>query len=279
MNITANIETITTLDFYTEGPGLDPAGNLYFTTLTGGVILRIDPEGEVSTWAQLKCPNGQRILPNGHHLVCETGMQAVIELDDQGQQISYKARKVCAGYAFEAPNDLIVDDQGGIYFTDSVRHRGQVFYIDKNGREKRVLSQLDYPNGIALSPAGRRLLVAESYTNRILVVELSEPGIPKQPYEVFTDLPANPLPPDPKNMPNTANLPDGIAFDGQGRLWVAHYGMGALQVISRSGEHLASVPTGIPATSNLCFTPDFKAVYVSGGSGEPGPGMIHKLQF
>lgn len=279
MKIATDLQPIITLDFYTEGPGFDPAGNLYFTTLTGGTILKIDRQGAMSTWAQLQCPNGQRILPNSHHLICETGMRAVIELNDQGQQVDCKAREVCAGFLFEAPNDLVVDDQGGIYFTDSVRHRGQVFYIGKNGREKRVLSQLDYPNGIALSPDGRCIFVAESYTNRILVAELLEPGVIQQPFEVFIDLPANPKPPDPKNMPSTANLPDGIAFDNLGRLWVAHYGMGALQVVSRSGDHLATVPTGIPATSNLCFTPDFTSVIVSGGSGEPGPGMIHKISF
>lgn len=265
------------IGFYTEGPGLDASGNLFFTTLRGGTIMKMDPEGQVSKWAQLSCPNGQRILSNGHHLVCETGLKAVVELDAEGRLVRHNPWEVCAGRAFSSPNDLIVDDQGGFYFTDSVRHRGQVFYVGADGREKRVLSQLDYPNGIALSANGQQLFVAESYTNRILVVELTAAGIAKKEPEVFIDLPVNPLPTDPERMPFTANLPDGIAFDELGRLWVAHYGMGALQVVDQGGKHLASVPTGIPATSNLCFTPDFNCIYVSGGSGEPGPGMIHKI--
>jgi gluconolactonase len=277
MTISSRIEPVLNLAFYTEGPGLDAFGNLFFTTLRGGAIMKMDPEGKVSRWAQMSCPNGQKILPNGHHLVCETGLKAVVELDSAGHLIRQSTWKICAGRAFSSPNDLIVDEQGGFYFTDSVRHRGQVFYVGASGQEKRVLSQLDYPNGIALSKDGQQLFVAESYTNRILVVELAEAGIaPKEP-EVFIDLPLNPLPLDPERMPFTANLPDGIAFDDLGRLWVAHYGMGALQVVDQGGKHLATVPTGIPATSNLCFRPDFNSIYVSGGSGEPGPGMIHKI--
>ena len=277
MTISAQIEPVANLDFYTEGPGLDAFGNLFFTTLMGGVIMKMDPEGQVSKWAQLRCPNGQRILANGHHLVCETGLSAVAELNAEGRLVRYKCWETCAGSTFTSPNDLIVDENGGIYFTDSVRHRGQVFYVGRDGQEKLVLSQLDYPNGIALSQDGQQLFVAESYTNRILVVELSEAGIAKRRPEVFIDLPANPLPLDAERMPFTANLPDGIAFDDLGRLWVAHYGMGALQVVDQSGVHLSSVTTRIPATSNLCFSPDFNRIYVSGGSGEPGPGMIHKI--
>lgn len=277
MTITSRIESVADLEFYTEGPGLDASGNLFFTTLSGGVIMKLDPEGQVSKWAQLSCPNGQRILPNGHHLVCETGLSAVAELDAEGQLVRYRTWETCAGWAFSSPNDLIVDEQGGFYFTDSVRHRGQVFYVGDKGQEKRVLSGLDYPNGIALSPDRRQLFVAESYTNRILVVELTAAGVAKKEPEIFIDLPANPLPFDAESMPFTANLPDGIAFDHLGRLWVAHYGLGALQLVDPGGTHLATVPTGIPATSNLCFTPDFTSIYVSGGRGEPGPGMIHKI--
>lgn len=277
MTISSRFKPVLKLDFYTEGPGLDAHGNLFFTTLRGKAIMKINPKGQVSKWAQLSCPNGQRILPNGHHLVCETGLKAIVELDTEGQVVQYKPREVCAGRTFSTPNDLIVDDQGGFYFTDSVRHQGQVFYVGAGGEETLVLSDLDYPNGIALSQDGQQLFVAESYTNRILVVELAAAGIAQTKPKVFIDLPVNPLPFDPERMPFTANLPDGIAFDDLGRLWVAHYGMGALQVVDPGGNHLASVPTGIPATSNLCFTPDFNSIYVSGGSGEPGPGMIHKI--
>lgn len=265
------------VEYYTEGPGLDAPGNLYFTTLTGGRIMKLTPEGAVIPWTRLQCPNGQRILKNGRHLVCDTLARAIVELDSAGNVLGDKVKTTCANHSFEAPNDLIMDSSGGFYFTDSVRHVGQVFYVGPDGRENRVLENLDYPNGIVLSPDNQKLFIAESYTNRILVAELEEPGVVKSFPDVFIDLPSNPNSFDLQRMPFTANLPDGIAFDDRGRLWVAHYGMGALQVIDSAGQLIDTVETGIPATSNLCFSPDYKSVYVTGGRGEPGPGMIHQI--
>jgi len=263
--------------FYTEGPGLDRAGNLYFTTLQGKVVLKRDADGKVSQWAALTCPNGQRIMEDGSHLICETGEKSIVKLDDQGALMETMVHMNCGGYPFEAPNDLILDKDEGLYFTDSVRYIGQVFYISKKGEEKRVLSDLDYPNGIAISADGQNLFIAESYTNRILTVRLEEPGIPMGKPEVFAELPFNPSPPDSNRMPFTSNLPDGIAFDDTGFLWVAHYGMGALQVLNPDGSLERTVPTGIPATSNLIFDSTFENIYVTGGSSEPGPGMVHKV--
>lgn len=277
MKLNSYWEKICDLEYYTEGPGSDAEGNLYFTTLTGGLIMKMDNKGMISEWSRLKCPNGQRILNNGHHLVCDTLAKAIVELDSEGNALGSIVEATCANRSFEAPNDLIPDEHGGFYFTDSVRHRGQVFYVGRDGQEKLVLANLDYPNGIVLSHNGENLYVAESYTNRILVVELAEPGVIQSPAEVFVDLPSNPHPLDLNRMPYTANLPDGIAFDEDGRLWVAHYGLGALQVVDSGGQVIDSVSTGIPATSNLCFSADHKSIYVTGGSGEPGPGMVHKI--
>lgn len=265
------------LDFYTEGPALDVEGNLFFSTLTGQEIKKLSVDGSLTQWARIQCPNGHRITENNHHWVCDTQSQAIVELDARGRILGFKARETCAGFSFQSPNDLALDQQGGVYFTDSVRHKGQIFYIGPEGEEKRVASDLDYPNGIVLSPDGSRLFITESNNNRILVADLVGNGVLAVPPSVFAELPRNPLPRDPDRMPYTANLPDGIAMDNRGWLWVAHYGMGVLQVVNTDGEWIDSVPTGIPATSNLCFTPDYKAIYITGGYSEPGPGCIHKI--
>ena len=139
-----------------------------------------------------------------------------------------------------------------------------------------VATDLDYPNGIVLSADSQNLLVAESYQNRILHISLKDRGVAARPPEVFAELPFNEKAIDRDNLIETGNLPDGIALDEAGRLWVAHYGMGALQVISLEGNHLATYDTGIPATSNLCFSG--QSIYITGGKGEPGPGCLHRLQ-
>ncbi len=60
-------------------------------------------------------------------------------------------------------------------------------------------------------------------------------------------------------------------------VWVAHYGMQAIQVLSPEGALLASFDTALPLTSNLCFVSDQlhrKSVLITGGYAEPGPGAV-----
>jgi gluconolactonase len=88
------------------------------------------------------------------------------------------------GTRFNAPNDLIVDAQGGVYFTDP-RYRAPtplpqkieaVYYIAADKTVTRVTEGLPAPNGIALSPDGKRLYVAPSASSQMLVYDVDGPG-------------------------------------------------------------------------------------------------------
>lgn len=266
--------------FYTEGPAIDKEGNLYFTTLTGGKIMKVSPEGITTVWAETASPNGQRILSNGDHLVCDSQLGKVIRFDASGKKIEDAAFGTFEDITIQTPNDLAIDEDNGFYFTDSVRHVGVVFYKGFDGTERIIANNIDFPNGIVLSADKQYLLVAESYQNRILFIRLEDIGYTSAKPEVFAHLPKNEKPMDPDNLPVTGNLPDGLALDKEGKLWVAHYGMQALQVIDTAGNHITSIDTGIPATSNLCFPkPNYKTIIVSGGINEPGPGLIHKIML
>lgn len=259
-------------DYYTEGPAVDGDGNLFFTTLAGGKIVKIDARGHSSVWAESSCPNGQRILSNGDHLVCDSREGKVIRFDASGKKTGDAASGECGGMTIRTPNDLAIDEDAGFYFTDSVRETGAVFFFGKDGSKRVVARNLDYPNGICLSKNKKILFVAESYRNRILAIELKDEGVAKDVPQCFCSLPQNPA------DPVTGNLPDGILLDSEDKLWVAHYGMGSVHVIASGGNLLHTWPTGIPLTSNIFLTADKKLI-VTGGSGEPGPGFVHVLMF
>ncbi|RAJ93120.1 gluconolactonase [Larkinella arboricola] len=265
------VEKLLHVPYYTEGPAVDRDGNLYFTNLTGGEIGRLDAGGGYSVWGKTGCPNGQLILPNGSHRVCDPQRAAILQFGRDGNFEKVIVEGHCAGTTVYSPNDLIADSGGNLYFTDSVRTSGNVFFKGADGTERVVATGIDYPNGLALSADQTRLFVAESYQNRILVIELAEPGVRQSDVRVFASLPTHPA-----GNP-IGNLPDGLAFDRQGRLWVAHYGMQAIQVLSAQGDWLFSLDTTLPLTSNLCFIddqPHCQTVLVTGGFGEPGPGGV-----
>lgn len=261
-------ERISDLPYYTEGPAVDSGGNVFFTTLSGGAILRISPTGQASTWAESACPNGQTILADDVHLVCDSKLAMVRRFDRNGKFIGNLVEKRCADVEVSVPNDVVADVKGNVYFTDSVRHVGKVFYVAQNGDEHVVADHLDYPNGLVLSADERWLYVAESYKNRILKIDLTE--MPDCSVHVHAGLPKNP------SGEATGNLPDGVRRDREGNLWIAHYGMQALQVLSPAGAHLQTIDTAIPLTSNLVFERE-DVIVVTGGYGEPGPGAVSRI--
>lgn len=257
--------------FYTEGPAMDMEGNLYFTTLSGGDIIKVRPNGRQSVWARSSCPNGQVILPNGEHLVCDSKIAAVLRYDADGNFICKEIDGFCGGQAVQVPNDIILDSAGNIYFTDSIRHEGKVGFISSTGEEKMILQDLDYPNGLALSNDESVLFVAESYKNRIVAFDLEGLGKTDPSPRVFAALPKH------RSGMLIRNLPDGIKVDSGGNLWTAHYGMGKVHVISPEGQLLQSIKTEFELTSNL-FIKENK-VFITGGYSEPGPGSVLEIEI
>src|SRR3989442_1133648 len=117
----------------------------------------------------------------------------------------------------------------------------------EGSRIREVLFPLDAPNGIGLSPDGRRLYVAETWTGRVWYWELAGPG------EVVAGPGFGPA-----GGTLLAGLPgfqlfDSLAVDGAGNVCVATLVTGAITVISPAGEVIEQVPTGDPLTTNLCF--------------------------
>jgi gluconolactonase len=268
-NSVMGIEKIGDLPFYTEGPAMDSKGNIYCTTLSGGAILKVNIENKISEWAYSACPNGQIVLPNDDHLVCDVKLAAVRRFDSDGKFIKNEIDKYCAGIEVYCPNDLITDS-GNIYFTDSVRNKGKVCFLGVNGEQNILANDLDYPNGLVMSLDQKALYVAESYKNRIIKIGLESAGKMKDHIDVFAELPIHP------SGKEIDNLPDGLALDDDGNLWVAHYGMQAIHKLSPEGKLLASIDTNMPFTSNLFFY-NPETIVVTGGYGEPGPGGLFKI--
>src|SRR5262249_3381280 len=121
---------------------------------------------------------------------------------------------------------------------------------------------LAYPNGIVLRPDGKTLLLAESKHNRILEFPVLAPG-KLGPMRVFANLPAK----DDK-AGQIDNQPDGMCLDEAGNLFVAHYGMRQVQVLSPTGKLLRRYPGGTLTTSNVAFGgPRRDQLYVTGALG------------
>ena len=250
---------------YSEGAAVDADGAIYISDVYNGIIYRVGADGEAKAWAETGAPNGHKILADGTHLVCDGSQHAVLRLDAAGKLLG-KAAFEYDGKPLRKPNDLTIDPKGGFYFTDpggsSLKNPiGTVHYVDARGKTHLVAEGLAFPNGIALRPDGKTLLVGESHNNRILSYDIVAPGkVGKM--RVFANLPT-------KKGEQIANEPDGICLDAEGNLYVAHYGMRQVQVLSHTGKLLRRYGAGNLTTSNVAFGgPRMDQLYVTGAIGE-----------
>lgn len=268
-------EKVLELHRYSEGVVFDHDGHGYLSH--GDRISQFTLDGRVEVWATTGAPNGHKVLADGTHLVCDGSRDAVLHLNADGKILG-KAASACDGKPLRAPNDLCLDPQGGFYFTDpggsSVEKPvGTVHYVDPAGKTHLVAEGYAFPNGIVLTPDGKRLLVAESGRNRILAFPVIEPGRVGE-MKLFAELPA-------KGDGQTDNQPDGMCLDEAGNLYVAHYGMRQVQVLESNGKLVARLPGGNLTTSNVAFGgPNRDQLFVTGGlEQERGGGGLFRLDL
>ena len=265
------------VDQYSEGVVFDSQGTGFISH--GPKVTRFTIDGQHETWVTLKGPNGHKVRPDGNHIVCDPGRKAMLLLNPEGKELAVLSDS-CDGRPLRGPNDITLDQAtGGFYFTDpggsSVEKPiGTIHYVDRSGKTLLVASGLAFPNGIVLLPGGKTLLVAESHHNRILSYPVTLPGHVGQ-QTVFADLPK-------KAEGQIDNQPDGICLDAAGNLYVAHYGMGQVQVLNPQGKLLQRYSTGLLLTSNVAFGgPQFDTLYITGavgGAGTPGGVAVLKLK-
>jgi gluconolactonase len=266
------------VDNYCEGVVFDAQGRGYVSH--GKFIVQFTLDGKNKVWAETGAPNGHKILADGTHLVCDASQHAVLKLSAEGKLLGF-ASQACDGIVLRGPNDLSLDTpQGGFYFSDpggssDLQPIGTIHYVDRAGKTHSLDSGLAFPNGIVLTPDGKKLYLAESKHNRVLVYDVLSPGKVGN-RQVFAELPKK----DPA-AGQIDNQPDGMCLDAAGNLYVAHYGMKQVQVLDPRGKLVARYPGGNVTTSNVAFGgPKLDQLFVTGGLGpEASPGGVFRLDL
>jgi len=136
----------------------------------------LDEDGHVSVFRNPSGnSNGNTFDFVGRQLSCEHGNRRVVRYEHNGS-VTVLADK-WKDKPFNAPNDIVVHPDGGVWFTDPgygsmanyEGHKGEleikeaVYRIDsKGGKMEMVTDELDKPNGICFSPDYRKLYVADT---------------------------------------------------------------------------------------------------------------------
>ena len=259
---------------FPEGPIWMADGTIVLVEIARGTLSRVHPDGRVEVVAETGGgPNGAAVGPDGRVWVCNNGGFEWIEAggllvpghqpdDYQGgsiQVVDLASGAVetlyteCDGLPLRAPNDIVFDEHGGFWFTDHGKARARerdrtgVFHAAADGSKiTEVVFPLEAPNGIALSPDGARLYVAETPTGRVYAFDVVGPGeISRSPLGVNGGVPLYGAPPP--------RMFDSMAVDGAGHVCVATLVQGGITVIDPNDGSGELLETDDPLTTNICF--------------------------
>lgn len=218
---------------FTEGPAWHPDGYLLFSDIPNSRIVRVNPDGSHSDWMQPSGgANGLMCDQAGNVYAAQGDEQRVVRLRANAAGMGELATVLADrfdGQPFNKPNDLALDNSGGLYFTDP-NYRQEppsqpvegVYYISREGKVTRVLGEDWRPNGILVSPDGKTLYVANINQRKIMAYPIVAPGQLSEPRVLFTG-----------DESLDGNGPDGMALDEHGNLYATYK---QLVVVSPQGE-------------------------------------------
>jgi sugar lactone lactonase YvrE len=172
-------------------------------------------------------PSGLGFLPDGRLLIVAMRERRLLRLDADGLKVAADLESLC-----EMLNDMVVDAQGRAYVDCHFSRDapgGGIILVEPNGDARIVVHDMAAPNGLAITPDGRRLIANDLMANRLVAFDIApDGGLANQ--RVFADL--------------GDRSPDGLCLDTEGGAWVGLPFQAKFQRIAPGGAVTHEVPCG-----------------------------------
>lgn len=279
-----SVNSATSLSF-TEGPAYHVDGSVYFSDIENNRILKLAKDGIRSVFREPSGrTNGNTFDQQGRLLHCEGdefgpgGGRRVTRTNLETGDYEVLTERF-DGLCYNSPNDICVDGQGRVYFTDprygdrstmEMEIEG-VYRIDLDGSVTRIIQQPDIerPNGIAVTQDSKLLYLVDSCPNvggnrKIWCFDLDEGGNASN-QRVVVDF-----------APGRGG--DGMRLDVEGNLYIAA-GITAprgphetaevapgIYIVSPDGDLKSRIPVPEDVLTNLAFGgEDGRTLFITAG--------------
>lgn len=227
---------------FTEGASVDKKGNVFFTDQPDNKIWKYDTNGQLSVFLdKAGRSNGTYFDKKGNLITCADEQDQLWSIDKNGK-ITILVKDF-GGHRLNGPNDVWVDNKGGIYFTDPYYQRDywdrkqtdldgeKVYYLPKNGAPVVVANDLIKPNGIVGAPDGKYLYVADIKAGKTYKFSINKDGTLKDKQLIIEQ------------------GSDGMTLDARGNIYLTGNG---ITIYNPAGQKIAHID--VPErTSNICF--------------------------
>lgn len=291
----------------TEGVAVAPDGMVYFSEITfshksrdkkgaidAGFIWKFDPNTQKTTIFRSPSgmSNGIKFDASGNMLVAEGadyGGRRVTRTDMQTGKTQIIAA-LFEGRPLNSPNDITIDEQGRIYFSDP-RYLGHepidqpvvgVYRLDTDGSLHRIITDAGKANGVCISPDQKTLYVVSNENGGTAIERLAKVGDATQADKVGIplrkglmalqayDLAADGTATFRKILVDYAPFdgPDGLTVDKDGNLYVAVRADNrpGICVYSPEGRELAYIQTEVPTNVGFGRGKDANLLYITAGA-------------
>lgn len=188
-------------------------GLLWFSDMLGQAVHTVTLGGALTTLPLPgHAPSGLGFRPDGALLIVSTERRQVLVYDGDTVELLADLSSVAPA----ALGDMVIDAHGRAYVGSQARLGGErsggecsggvIVRIDGDRTVHVVADALDFPNGMAITPDGSTLVVAESIGRRLTAFTIdADGGLSGR--RVFAD--------------GLDGPPDGIAVDTEGGVWTA----------------------------------------------------------
>jgi gluconolactonase len=248
---------------FTEGPVGTADGGLYFSDIRASKVYYLDgASGKISVVREnANGANGLALTREGELLFAEGDGKRVTKRNQDGSITTMTEGPT--GVPLLAPNDLLVDSKGGIYFTDPgprpvVPGRPTyVYYLPPSARQPILLDgNIARPNGLTLTGDGKALIVDDTLNPTVFVYDVEPDGSVKN-KRAFTQL---------RDIPaGSESGADGMAIDRNDRVYITT--VTGVQVFDAKGQYLGTIKVG-RQPANVAFAgPDKQVLYITAREG------------
>lgn len=237
-----------------EGVAAGPNGEIYAGG-EAGQIYRVESDG---TYREIGNTGGfilgLCLDADSNIYACDLGQHHVAKITPDGKVSVYS--KGAPDRPMQTPNYPAFDRDGNLYVSDSGAWNGNcgcIFRIKPGGETEVWTDQVtNFPNGVAVHPSGSHLYAVVSQVPAIVRIAIEADGSAGA-IETVVEL--------------SHNVPDGVAFDEAGNLYIACYTPDVIYRLTPEGE-LAVVAydwegTMLATPTNIAFCgPDRKTLVV-----------------
>ncbi|MEW1843759.1 SMP-30/gluconolactonase/LRE family protein [Nonomuraea angiospora] len=172
--------------------------------------------------------------------------------------------------AEQGGNEIVVDRRGNIYINGAdfdfagggAPEPGHIKLVTPDGELRQVADDIQFPNGMVITPDDRTLIIAESFAGRLTAFDIdADGGLSNR--RIFAD----------------GVAPDGICLDAEGAVWVS-IGESAIARVAEGGEILERVELSEDRApfALMLGGPDRRTLFVLTAEWRASDGVTDNLQ-